>query len=86
MDGCFQSLVTIGEEGNVFFGEIEVCCKVCSELFVKGTGVGNPGVFPDFFEDVGVLLKRGEGRFRDKDGRHFPCMYICVGRIWMLCE
>ena len=85
-DYSFQSLVAVGKERDVFFCEIETGCQVCSELFVQRPGVGKPAVFPDFLDEGCVLLKRGEGRFRDKDGEHFPCMYICAGRIWMLCE
>ena len=86
MECGFQSLVTVGEERDVFFGEIEICCEVILELFVQWAGVGEPAVIPDFFDEGRVLLKWGESWFRDKDRRHFPCMYICVGRIWMLCE
>lgn len=85
MECGFQSLVTVGEERDVFFGEVEVCCQVCSELFVKRAGVGKPAFFPDFLDEGRVFLEWGKRRFGDKDGGHFPCMYICAGRIWMLC-
>ena len=86
MNNCFQSLMTVGEERDVFFGDIKVCCEVVLELVVKGAGVSKPAVIPDIFDEGSVFLKRGKGRFRDKDRGHFPCMYVCVGMIWMLCE
>ena len=36
MNSCFQSMMPVGEEGDVFFGEIEICCEVILELVVKG--------------------------------------------------
>ena len=78
MECGFQSLVTVGEERDVFFCETEIGCEVVLELVVKRAGVGKPAVFPDFPDQGCVLLKWGEGRFRDKDGGHFPCMYICI--------
>jgi len=75
----------VGEEGDVFFGEIKVCCEVVLELCVKWTGVSKPAVFPDFFDEGSIFLEWRERGFGDEDRGHFPCMYICVGRIWMLC-
>ena len=78
--------MTIGEERDVFFGEVEILGEVILELIVKRAGVGKPAVFPDLLDEGGVILKWRERRFGDKDGGHFSCMYICVWRIWMLCE
>lgn len=76
----------VGEEGDVFFGEIEVCCEAVLELFVQWAGVSKPAVLPHLLDEVAVFLEWRERGFGDKDGGHFPCMYICAGRIWMLCE
>ena len=70
--------MAVGEKRYVFFCEIKVGCQVCSKLFVKGTRVGKPAVFPDFLDEGCVLLERGEGWFRDKDGGHFSVyVYLC---------
>ena len=57
MECGFQSLVTVGEERDVFFGEIEECCEIVLELVVEGAGVSKPAVIPDFFDEGRVLLK-----------------------------
>ena len=62
--------MTIGEEGDVFFGEVEILGEVILELIVKRARVGKPAVFPDLFDEGSVFLDWGEGRFRDKDWRH----------------
>ena len=67
----FQSLVTVGEERDVFFGEVEVCYQVCFELFVKRAGVGKPAFFPDLFDEGSIFLEWGERGFGDKDWGHF---------------